>query len=101
MSNSIQELGPGEVFVFGSNLAGKHGAGAAALAKQRFGAVEGQGTGLMGQSFAIATKDEKLNVMPIWKIDAQVKRFLKFAEEHSELTFLVTALGCGLAGYKP
>lgn len=97
----IAHLEPNEIFVFGSNLAGRHGRGAAKLATTRFGAWPGQGTGLSGQSYAIATKDRKLRVLPLVRIARQVMRFLVFAEGHPHLTFLVTQIGCGLAGYKP
>ena len=90
-----------DVFVFGSNLAGRHGKGAALWARQNRGAVYGQGFGLQGQSFAIPTKDEKLRTLSLDRIDGYVKLFLKFACEHDELSFELTPIGCGLAGYKP
>ena len=97
----ITELAPNEVFVFGSNYAGRHGRGAALLAKRKFGARTGQGAGMMGQSYGIATKDRRLGVLPLVKIQAQVNRFLRYAEARPALTFMVTQIGCGLAGYKP
>ena len=97
----ITELKPNQIFVFGSNLAGRHGKGAALLARMKFGARQGQGTGLMGQCYGIATKDARMNVLPIEAICTQVHRFLLFANKHQELEFLVTKIGCGLAGYKP
>lgn len=96
----ITSLEPNEVFVFGSNEAGRHGRGAAKQAV-KFGAVYGQGDGLMGQSYGISTKGHKLEVLSLARIEVKVARFLRFAEAHAELTFLVTPIGCGLAGYKP
>lgn len=91
----ISELQPNEVFVFGSNVRGKHYGGAAAFAVKRFGAVMGQGEGLQGQSYAIPTMEGMDNMR------AAVERFIAFANEHPELTFLVTPIGCGIAGYTP
>lgn len=99
-SDLITELKEGEVFVFGSNLAGKHGRGAAKTAL-KWGAVYGKGSGLHGKTYGIPTKDRKLRVLPINHIALHVNRFTKFAKEHSNLTFLVTEIGCGLAGYNP
>ena len=87
------------IFVFGSNLAGRHGAGAAKFAVEKFGAVYGQGNGLQGSSYAIPTKDEKLRTLQVWQIQLSVFEFLQFANQHPELTFNVTRIGCGLAGY--
>ncbi len=97
----ITHLQPNEVFVFGSNLAGRHGKGAALLARRKFGAREGQGTGLMGQAYGIATKGWKLDVLSLREIQIQVERFLRVALAHPEKRFLVTEIGCGLAGYTP
>ena len=97
----ITSLAENEIFVFGSNYAGRHGKGAALTALRKFGACNGQGMGLMGQSYGIATKGWNLEVLPLSKIDVQVKRFLRFAIAHPELKFMVTQIGCGLAGYKP
>lgn len=95
-----------EVFVFGSNLAGRHGKGAALYARQHYGAIYGngvgmQGVGAQGSSYAIPTKDHNLKTLPLREIEVHVHNFLNFAIEHSELTFHVTPIGCGLAGYKP
>ncbi len=87
------------VFVFGSNLAGRHGKGAALYARQRCGAIYGQGEGLQGRSYAIPTKDERLRTLSLERIDMYVARFIVFAREHPGLTFRVTRIGCGLAGY--
>ena len=91
----IEELDEGEVFVFGSNGFGAHNGGAAAMAMAKFGAIYGQAEGLQGQSYAINTMDG-FEVM-----DEQVARFIEFAREHPEHTFLVTEIGCGIAGYSP
>lgn len=89
------------IFVFGSNMAGRHGAGAALYAVRARGAVYGQGEGLQGESYAIPTKDENIRTLPLNRIRFFVDRFLHYAREHPELTFEVTPIGCGLAGYKP
>ena len=91
----IEELDEGEIFVFGSNGFGAHNGGAAATAVNKFGAIYGQAEGLQGQSYAINTMDG-FEVMA-----EQVERFIKFAREHPELTFYVTEIGCGIAGYSP
>lgn len=98
--NKITKLAPNEIFVFGSNYAGRHGKGAALTALRKFGAISGQGTGIMGQSYGIATKDRNLKVLPLSAIDTQIYRFIKYAILHPELIFIVTPIGCGLAGYK-
>jgi hypothetical protein len=87
------------VIVFGSNLAGRHGAGAALYARKHHGAIYGQGEGLQGDSYAIPTKDQRLATLPLSEIAKSVRRFLAFAVEHPELQFQVTRIGCGLAGY--
>jgi len=91
----ITELGPNEIFVFGSNGQGAHMGGAAATAVNKFGAVMGQAEGLQGQSYAIDTMDG-IEVMK-----EQINRFLEFAAKRPELTFYVTEIGCGIAGYTP
>lgn len=88
------------VFVFGSNLAGRHGAGAALEAREKYGAKTGVGQGPTGQAYAIPTKDEKLRVLPLGRIRLYALEFICYAEEHPELNFFVTRVGCGLAGYK-
>jgi hypothetical protein len=92
---------PSRIFVFGSNLAGRHGKGAALHARQHCGAIYGQGIGLQGRSYAIPTKDGRLNTLPLPVIRRHVEQFRAFAARHPELTFEVTAIGCGLAGYTP
>ena len=89
------------VFVFGSNLAGRHGKGAALHARLFYGAVYGKGDGLQGRSYAIPTKDAKLKPLPLDIIRQHVAIFIGFATAFSEVTFTLTAIGCGLAGYKP
>jgi len=89
------------VFVFGSNLAGRHGKGAALFARKHHGAIYGIGEGIQGSSYAIPTKDEKLKVLPLSTIKEYVNSFLSFAEVNSTMKFILTPIGCGLAGYSP
>lgn len=89
------------IFVFGSNLAGRHGAGAALYARQHHGAILGQGEGLQGDSYGIPTKDENIQTLPLSAIRKHVTDFLNFARARADMTFNVTPIGCGLAGYKP
>ncbi len=89
------------IFVFGSNLAGRHGKGAALWARENCGAVYGQAEGLQGDSYAIPTKDQRLVTLPLFRIRNHVHRFKRFARENPELVFHLTPIGCGLAGYKP
>ncbi len=89
-----------KIFVFGSNLAGRHGKGSALHARQNFGAIYGQGVGRQGGSYGIPTKDKNLNVLPLETIQFYVNQFVNYAKHHPELTFQVTRIGCGLAGYK-
>lgn len=88
------------IFVFGSNLAGRHGKGAALHAKLHHGAVYGQGRGLQGRSYGIPTKDYSIRTLDLPVIKGYVQIFLAFATEHPDMTFNVTRIGCGLAGYK-
>ncbi len=96
----ITKLAPNEVFVFGSNKAGRHGAGAAKDAL-KFGATYGHFFGRMGQCYAIPTKTVTLSVMNLDEIEQCVKVFIRHATEHPKDTFLVTPIGCGLATYRP
>lgn len=96
---TIKELLPNQIFVFGSNLAGVHGAGAARQAMVKFGAVYGRGQGLQGQSYAIPTKDFRIKTLPLSEIAKYVQKFIEFAINHPDLEFLVTPIGTGLAGY--
>lgn len=89
-----------KIFVFGSNLAGRHGKGAALEAKEKHGAIQGQGVGLQGESFAIPTKGRRLEVLPLEEIRPYVENFLAFARKHPEMEFNVTRVGCGLAGHR-
>lgn len=89
-----------KVFVFGSNLAGRHGAGAARWALENRGAVYGRGEGPQGFSYAVPTKDERLRPLPLYRIAEGVERFFSYARSNPNLKFQVTAIGCGLAGYK-
>ena len=91
----IDCLEENEIFVFGSNLQGMHGGGAARVALEQFGAVWGQGTGLQGQSYAIPTMHGGIDV-----IAPYVNDFIAFAKEQPELKFLVTEIGCGIAGFR-
>lgn len=91
----ITELKADEVFVFGSNLEGMHGGGAAWVAFQKFGAVLGCGVGLRGQSYAIPTMQGGVET-----IKPYVDEFIVFAREHAELFFYVTRIGCGIAGFR-
>ena len=93
--NFITELKPDEIFVFGSNLAGMHGGGAAYVAVQFFGAVMGQGVGIQGQSYAIPTMQGGVET-----IEPYVNEFIEFAGNHPELFFYVTRIGCGIAGFR-
>lgn len=89
------------IFVFGSNLSGLHGAGAAAYARRHKGAKIGVASGPTGQSYAIPTKDEMiLNTLPMYQIKEHVNEFLKYAHDNSDKQFQVTRIGCGLAGLK-
>jgi len=99
---NITELKKGQVFVFGSNESGIHGAGAALTAKEKFGAEMGKGYGPTGQCFAIPTKSWDIKgILPIPVLECYIARFTEYAMMHPEKTFLVTKIGCGLAGYEP
>ena len=91
---NITSLAPNEIFVFGSNLSGMHGGGAAWVAYRKFGAIIGQGVGLQGQSYGIPTMQGGVET-----IRPYVDEFIEFAKGHPELTFLVTRIGCGIAGF--
>lgn len=91
---NITELGPDEIFVFGSNLAGRHAGGAARVAMERFGAVWGRGVGIQGQSYAIPTTQGGVDT-----IRPYVDQFIELAREWDQTTFYVTRIGCGIAGF--
>ena len=90
----ITRLKPNEIFVFGSNLAGMHGGGAARIAYEEFGAKWGVGVGRTGQCYAIPTMQGGVET-----IKPYVDEFIEYAKRHPELTFLVTRIGCGIAGF--
>jgi hypothetical protein len=89
------------IFVFGSNTEGRHGAGAALSAVKQYGAIYGQASGRQGNSYGIVTKDlaKGKRSIPLSDIKLQVVKFIAYAKEHSHLQFIVTPIGCGLAGY--
>lgn len=97
----ISKLEQGYIFVFGSNLSGRHGKGAAKTALG-WGAKWGQGVGLQGRTYGIPTKDASIRrTLTIEEIKPFVDEFIEFAKIRKDLIFLVTEIGCGLAGYKP
>ena len=96
---NITHLEPNQIFVYGANSGGRHGAGAAKLAL-RWGARHGM-AGLVGQTYGIPTKDKKIQTLPLDKIQVHVDTFLATAFSHTEYEFLVSKIGCGLAGYRP
>lgn len=97
----IKEIKPNEVFVFGSNLSGRHGKGAAKTALG-WGAKWGQASGIQGKTYGIPTKDASIRrTLTILEIKPYVDDFIEWAKYHSGNTFYVTEIGCGLAGYKP
>lgn len=89
------------IFVFGSNLMGIHGAGAALHATDNYGAKRGVGVGRTGYAYAIPTKRTPWETLTLEEIEPHVRRFKKYAEENPDDTFALTAIGCGLAGFKP
>jgi hypothetical protein len=97
----LESLNEDEVFVFGSNEAGRHGAGAALDAQLRFGAQLGVGNGPTGRCYAIPTKDRNVRTLPLQSILFYVNQFRHHATRHASTRFIVTPIGCGLAGYSP
>ena len=89
-----------DIYVFGSNLAGRHGAGSAKEARKNHGAVYGRGSGRQGNSYAIPTKGFELRVLPLRDIKLFVDDFIDYANAHKDLFFNVVRVGCGHAGYK-
>lgn len=89
------------IFVFGSNLAGRHGAGSARHALRHHGAIYGNGIGFMGSCYAIPTKDTNIRTLPLDTISKYIDDFLVFARNSPDLEFEVVDIGCGLAGYTP
>lgn len=96
---NITELGENQIFVFGSNLAGKHNGGGAKIALERFGAIYGEGVGIQGQSYAIPTLDANFKKIDLTEIRFYIDMFFQFAYNHPQYEFLVTKIGCGIAGY--
>lgn len=96
---NIVNLDENEIFVFGSNEAGIHGAGAARIAFLKFGAEMGLGNGLSGNSYAIPTKDRNVETLPLDKVKSYIDEFIVFVLKHQNLTFYLTKIGCGLAGF--
>jgi hypothetical protein len=88
-----------DIFVFGSNLSGYHGAGAAHIAHTLYGAKWGRGVGLYGRSYALPTKDKRILTLPLTEVDKYVEEFIGVAIRNPQLTFWVTKVGCGLAGF--
>lgn len=95
----MQSQPGGEIFVFGSNLAGRHGKGAALHAARHYGAQRGESHGFTGNSYALPTKDANLHTLPLVQIEENIIWFLKTAKCNPNLRFLLTPIGCGLAGY--
>jgi hypothetical protein len=96
---NITSLASNEIFVFGSNLRGVHGAGAAKYARDNFSAELGRGYGFTGQCYALPTKDFNIKTMDLDSIQIYVKDFIRAASEFPDYRFVVTKVGCGLAGY--
>lgn len=97
---NIQNLTENQVIVVGTNRAGIHGAGAAKLANRKFGLTWGK-TGLVNNTYGLNTKDKYLNTLSLEEIDMEIKKFLNVARKNPDKEFLVTLVGCGLAGLKP
>lgn len=95
-----QEPDVSELFVFGSNLRGAHGKGAAKTAKEYYGAVYGVGIGRTGNSYAIPTKDEYIKTLPLYQIQNHVNEFIRYVISNPQYSYYITRIGCGLAGYK-
>ena len=96
---NIQELNENQIFVFGSNMNGNHAGGAARLAVEKFGAIMGQAEGIQGQSYAIPTLDKDMQKVTGNELIVSLRNFKHYADEHPELTFLLTKIGCGIAGF--
>jgi hypothetical protein len=98
---NINSLSEGQIFVFGSNLSGRHGKGAAKTALG-WGAKWGQAKGLQGRTYGIPTKNSTITrTLSVREIEPYVTEFIEFAKANQQMTFLVTEIGCGLAGLKP
>jgi hypothetical protein len=88
-----------DIFVFGSNEQGIHGKGAALYAAKKWGAIKGVGVGLQGRSYAIPTKSTPRHTLPLEKVSSYVQEFIAHAQEHPDNRFLLSKIGCGLAGF--
>ena len=88
------------IYVFGSNIRGVHGASTALEARKRYGAILGRGFGLMGQSYALPTKDYSIRTLDLQTIEAYVEGFRLFVQNNQNLKFYITPIGTGLAGYQ-
>ena len=88
-----------DIFVFGSNRAGIHGAGAALYAKQHYGAKTGVGEGMTGESYALPTKGFQIEFLPLFEVGTAIHTFADFARAHPAMLFHLTPVGCGLAGF--
>lgn len=95
----IDELKENEVFVFGSNLNGNHYGGAARIAYERFGAEWGVGEGYTGQSYALPTLNEDMERVTIEELEDSFAKMINYADDNRQLTFFVTKVGCGIAGW--
>ena len=96
----VAELAHNQVFVFGSNLAGKHNGGGARIALEKFGAIYGQAFGSQGQSYAIPTLGFNFEKISLAEIRLYIDLFFNYAFNHPQYEFLVTKIGCGIAGYE-
>lgn len=96
----IEILKENQIFVFGSNANGYHAGGAARQALDKFGACWGKPKGIQGQSYAIVTLDENMHRVPLCYIEEQLEELREFAIRHPDKEFLVTAIGCGIAGFR-
>ena len=97
VTRSVTSLRDDEIFVFGSNVWGKHSGGAAGMALKRWGAIWGLASGPQGRTYAIPTVSGRANNVKL--IEPYVKQFEQYAREHSDKLFLVTKIGCGSAGF--
>lgn len=96
----IEKLAENEIFVFGSNMNGEHLGGAALMAVEKFGAIMGKAEGIQGQSYAVPTLDRQFKKLSLLELEDNIARMLTYAHDHPDKTFLVTKLGCGIAGYE-
>ena len=95
----IDELKPDEIFVFGSNMNGAHMGGAARIAYENFEATWGESEGLTGRSYAIPTLDENMEKVSESALEASIDKFIDFVLNNQQLTFYLTKIGCGIAGW--